>query len=420
MAERVDEAIDVSTGKSLVMVTDDESDDFKAGPEKTNAALREVYSMINGDDDVTIGRLAQGFDLSEFDALPRNESEQNPDAYPDLYSDTYSLDETDLVGDVEIEDEDDTAAPFEAPAENDEFPMFRAALRHFQAAEPQKRVVRIDTPETHQDFICEQSVKELDRRVRELRALIEEHLADANAHGVNPKAHVLRQWDVLGAARAVTDLRGAKTTREAMGAMTSVPIELPDFAQGKVHCWRDGDCVICSMHFVDAEGNPRIATAGAKPSIKEDEVAAAAIKRGLDPTTVLGMLPEVASVTVGKRLVRDIAGAALKASTRRDITIMGAEPVLLTNGATTPTSAAPTAALMYLQQAADSGHPQAKREMKKIQRAVSTPAGKSAAPILEEVKSRLAAGRAQKAAAKKPGLLQRISSSYARAAGWGV
>src|SRR5277367_1325641 len=75
-------------------------------------------------------------------------------------------------------------------------------------------------------------------------------------------------------------------------------------------------------------------------------------------------LPMAAKIVCGNRLVKDVAGAALEASHRHDV--LGAnEPVLLTNMGQ-PVGSPAVAAMMHIMGAAKAGHPQAKKEMKKL------------------------------------------------------
>jgi hypothetical protein len=137
----------------------------------------------------------------------------------------------------------------------------------------------------------------------------------------------------------------------------------------------------------------------ARPQIDMNDIANWIARAGVDPVTVLGVLPDLADVACGKRLVRDVAGAALEAQRRSDVCGMDgdedAEPLLLTSPSGEDT--APLAALMYVEQKADAGHPQAQREMKLLQVAAQTPAGQQiAAPILAESTKRLEKGREMK------------------------
>lgn len=345
----------------------------------TDASTNEVLTMVLGldDDDVfygndiTVGRMPVGMDESEFDALPRNENEITPDE-----AEEYEL----FTGDAE---------PFAPPTE-ETFPFFKKALRHFQSTEEKPRVVRIDTDETYGNFVCEKAIKEIARRVDELRDALEQHMSDE--HG--PPAAPMRRWDILGAAQSVATLQSARDAMEATQALPQVPLDLPLFAEGKVKCWREGSDIVCSMRFSAVDGTPRIATMAARPRADEEEISRWAVRAGIDPVTVLGVVPDLAAVACGKKLVRDVAGAALSAQRRLDVFGMesDAEPLLLARPASP--NAAPLAALMYVQQAADAGDPQALRELAIIHHAAASPLGqKIAAPMLAESRARLEAGR---------------------------
>lgn len=231
---------------------------------------------------------------------------------------------------------DGDAAEFEEPLEH--FPVFRKALRHFQDGNSTGRVARIDT-----DY----------------------------SQGTS---------EVLGAA----------------DAKKQVPISIPEFAQGKVKCWQDGDATIVSIRFEMPDGSPRVATMGARPKVNEEEVQDWAVRAGYDPVTILGALPEMASVATGKRLLRETAAAALEAQNSSEVCGMdGSEPVVIVGFGDAD---APLAALMYLQQAAEGGDMQALKELAVMHAAAKTPVGqKVAAPLLAEASRRLAKGRDRKA-----------------------
>lgn len=369
---------------------------------ENTAMTREALSMIQNydDEDVEVGRMSTAMDTDTyFDSVPPREAWFTAQDAQDV-----------LKGDG---DEVEDPQPFQPLPDGgaEQFPVLKSALRHFQAQESKPRTVRFDTADTYGDLISEATIRELDRRLRELRGLVEEHLADH--HGA--PVEVMRKWDVIGAARSIADLRSASTAAEAAEKLEQVPLDLPGFAQGKVHCWQDGDCIVCSIHFSAANGEHRIATAGARPSVDTDDVAASAIRAGVDPAVVLGALPELAAVATGKRLVKDVARAALQAQEREDVLGISTEPVLLSGGG--DAGSAPLAAVMYLHQRADAGDAQAVREVAKLNRAAQTPSGRQiAAPVLAEARRRLSEGRQKKAQKKVSGLMQH----YARAAGWGL
>lgn len=326
--------------------------------------------------DIDIGRLSAGWDAdTDFDALP-----------PHLVDVTQEdVESADLFqGDGEPEE-------FEPNLEA--FPVFKGALRHFQANVPRTRAVRIDTEKSYDEFGVDKALKELERRTLDLRAAVEAHTADA--HG--GKFEKLRQWEeVLGAVDAVADLKKSETAKEAIAKMPQVPLTVPEFAQGAVKCWQDGDSVVVSIRFALPDGSTRIATMGQKPRVKEAEIEQWAEAQGFDPLTILGALPAIASVATGKQLVRDTAQAALDACTRDDVCLMGTddEPLVLIG---LGQANAPIAAVMYLQQRAEQGDAQAVRELETMHAAAQTPAGQRiAAPVLAEASRRLASARKER------------------------
>lgn len=389
--------------------------------------------MIKGQS--VFGRLSHGLDLDEFDAQwplrsdvtgPEGEGGDGLDQWggsPESFSEglepddeqygvrtTYDngLVETngmlidpyennsygEQVEEKVIEDEKLEGEEFSPPVEV--FPLYKKALMHFQDKEPQSGVVRIDTPETYQGFVAEKACNELARRLNELRAVVEAHTSDG--HG--PKAAPLRKWDdVLGAVEAVKTvqaLKAADTVDEATSALPKVELDLPDYAEGKVQCWRDGKNVIVSIKFADSNGNCRIATMAAKSNVNIDDVAEKV--KGMSPMQVLGALPKIASQITGNRLLGEVAEVALRARENHDVCGMdGSAPVVRVTALDGPV--APLAALMFLQQEADSGNAQAQAELTLIEAAARTTQGRDiAAPMLAESKRLLEEGRAQKGA----------------------
>jgi hypothetical protein len=361
--------IDASTGESLSVVV------------PVERYAKEVLTMMLGEDqdDVLFGRMPVGGagDASEFDALAKTEIE--------VYE--------------QVEDDDDVTVAGEMfESELDTFPMFRRALRRAQAEEARPKTLRVDTETTHGNFVCERAVEELSRRITELRELVEAHLTDG--HG--PDVRKLRHWqtEVLGAAEAVADLRMAKDAREAVSKMPEVPVDLPPFAQGKVDCWRSGDQVVCSVRFLTADGKKRVATMAARPRVDGEEAAALAFEAGVEPAMVIGAVQDAAEVACGKRLVRETARGALSMQKRAEVLGMeeggGGEPLLFVRQP--DESAAPLAALMEVEQRAQAGDRQARREMGIIERAAQTPAGRQiAAPLVAEARARLSRGQKMRA-----------------------
>lgn len=347
----------------------------------------EALAMMNYEDnDVVFGRMPVGLDESEFDALPPDEYEITPEDAQDAEL---------FAG------EGEAPAPLFSAPEETQFPLFRATLSRFSAAEAQPRVARIDTDDTYGDFVCEHAVKEIERRLDALESAFKAHQDDPFAHAQPPA-----RSELIGAAQAVAKLKSARTASEAAAALPEVPVSLPGFANGKVKCWRDGDKVVCSLRFQAADGSMRIATMAAKPKLDATTVQGLAQSGNL---MILGVLPDLAASACANRLVRDTAGAALQARERADV-LIGEEPVILVSDG--DRGSAPLAALMHLEQMAGCGDEQAKTELGAIREVARTPAGqKVAAPLLLEAQRRLATGRAQ----KRRGKLMQI---YANAAGW--
>lgn len=397
MEKNMGTLIDASTEQTMDVVVPSER------------ATEEVIEMVMGDDDLIygsdlIGRMSHGFDISDFDLMARDRIYETPNM-----SEGPAGDELDLMA-----GDDEEPMMFQAP-ETEAFPVFKQAMREF-SAESRPKIVRVDTEDSYGEFVADQAADELARRVTALEASLYGHLDDENAHRVgrimdafrehaeDPYAHKrrvakrLQNDEVMGAAQAVADLRQAATPEEALNAMPQVPVDLPTFAEGKVKCWKDGDHVVCSMRFSAADGKVRIATMAAKPCVDEAAIESWAMQSGVDPVTLLGVLPDLADVACGKRLVRDTARAAVKAQERDDVLGQEDEPVLL---ASRKESNPALAALMYLQQRAEAGDEQAEEEIGMIRLVARTPRGRVAAPLLVEANHRLLAGKAKKAAEPK-------------------
>lgn len=382
--------------------------------ELIDSSNNEVMDMVSGyldEDDISIGRMPVGgdMDISEFDQIPRNRSEMFPND-----SEGAAGDELDLMagddGDDDLDGrsldaresddifaaEDEEVDAFAQPA-LEQFPVFKSALRRHQAAEVQPRIVRVDTPESHTEFVCEKAVKEIDRRTHELRAALEHHLDEHESEqhpGFKKQRVAMRKWDeIVGAVKAIADLHGAESAAEAEDKMPQVPVDVPPFAEGSVKCWRDGDLVICSLKFMTSGGG-RIATMAAKPRVSADDIEGWAMRSGVNPVTILGVLPDLAAVACGKRLVKDVAGAALKLSEREDVCGMDDSDEALLLVSKGKEGRAPVAALMDVQQRADNGDRQAVREMSAIRSVARTSIGRQiAAPILAEADEKLDRGR---------------------------
>jgi len=378
---------------------------------KQDHEAKEAISMLTRgiDDDIVFGRMPVGQDESEFEALPPLEIDMTPEQNRMLHDD----DPNPWQQPVELAGSPDAVpAMFEPPASDEtEFPLLRQALRQFR---PTAKTVRIDSDHSYDDFVCERAVREISRRLSELRHTFEQHVADH--HGGNLPAMSAWSQEVMGAVQAVADLRAAPSSKAALDAMPQVPVDLPAFAEGKVRCWREGDAVYCSIRFCTVDGSPRVATMASRPRADADEVARWAMKSGVEPATVLGLLPDITIGVAAQKLVREVAGAALAAHRRADVVGVNIAPIHLTEEKVS--TSVPLAALMQVEQMAGDGNLQAQREMAKLRRIAQTPIGEEIiAPLLAQSTKVLGDGRRRKIEAKQ-GFFKRLMGKYAAAAGW--
>lgn len=349
----------------------------------------EVLALLAGED--LFGRMSEseGGDVSEWDVLPADQ----------VHITKEMVEETDLFA-----GEGERPSPFVSlsPAVVRDFPVLVAALQKYSDAESRPGVVRIDDERSYDSFTCERAVKELERQVQAIRDALQEHLdehAGEEHPGYGRAAKKLAVFDVLGAARSVAQISRARTSSEAVDAMPQIPVEIPKFAQGKVKCWRDGDAIVCSMRFQAADGSGRVATMAAKPQGDAADVLGAAADAGADPITILGALPDLAQAQCARRLVKEVAGAALDAHRRLDVCVMGGEPLLLPAGEADGRAA--VAAVMDVQQRADVGDTQACHELEQLEVLGRGAGGKLVGPLVSEARARLAQGRARKIQASR-------------------
>jgi hypothetical protein len=323
------------------------------------------------DEDIVFGRMPVGGagDPSEFDYASRDEANMTADEAEYLFAG------------------DDAPSQELHPATESAFPVFTEALRQYAAAERPPRLVRVDTTQSFPDLVSDAAAREIERRLSRVEAAFAAHEADPFAHPhthEGGKMHAASRADILG----VQALEAARTPGEALNALPEVPLGLPDYAQGNVRCWLDGNCVVVAVCFAAADGTPRVATAASRPrmpAVSED---------------VLGAVATGVYTATGRRLARDIAGWAWRNHARDEVLGMGNGPVLAVSAGTQGT--APLNALVHVQKMADAGHPQARREMLMLRAASKWGDGQRvAAPLLAEVDRRVAAD--------KPSLFERIA-----------
>jgi hypothetical protein len=217
--------------------------------------------------------------------------------------------------------QDTTPAPF-SPIESSRYPIAQRLYRRFKGALPPKRVVRVDTEASYQDFMAGQRaphVAELEARLAELERLVAVHTADNHGGG---RLDALEQ-KVSGVAEALAkhlehgdhavDVAGeeveAAREKVAFGG-TRVPLSLAPWAEGKIDAWRNGDEIYCSVRLPGPDGCPRIATSSTPVERHLDEVMNYADEAGVNAVEILGVLHGLAEVLGGGALVTQICCAA--------------------------------------------------------------------------------------------------------------
>lgn len=182
------------------------------------------------------------------------------------------------------------------------FPMLRNIYARFEELTPRDNIVRVDTEDSFGEFVGTKPFLELDRRVRELRAAIEEH-AHERKHG---KPVAMSKWDaILGEANALATAK----EQGADGGGRMVPLMLPPWADGKVHCWQEGDRVCCSMRIPAPDGRTLVATASTPIAEHAHDVMGYAARAGVGVVDVVGMAPHLACMMGAGSLLPQLASA---------------------------------------------------------------------------------------------------------------
>ena len=218
------------------------------------------------------------------------------------------------------------------------FPVTMDLYRHFHKRDVP---VRLDTPETYEEFRAVASPDLADLRARMAR--LED---DFRAHVSDPRAH----QQVAGEIEALADAERDKR----------VPLQLPAWMEGTWDCWREGDVVCCSLALPGKRGEVRICTSLTPVGPHVFEVARAARVVGAgDLGPYLGVLPTVAAMRAGGSLLPRMAAAAPAL-----IDMDEGDEVLV--GTLVAMNHPSRAALMALLQRAQFGDPQARDEWEKL------------------------------------------------------
>ena len=181
----------------------------------------------------------------------------------------------------------------------DPFPLTAQLMnRAFASGEP--RFVRIDTPESYKAFRAEGSpeMAELAARVAELRAKLEEHMHDPDAHS---------QDALVGEIDEVTELGAAVDASEQA---KRVQLWMPKRYDGQIDAWMEGDHVGVSMALPGIDGDVRICTALEPMDRCVNEMSRHAAEAKVPASSILGMLPAMGCVLGAGTVIKEVAAAA--------------------------------------------------------------------------------------------------------------
>ena len=258
----------------------------------------------------------------------------------------------------------------EVSVKEDRFPLTSDLYRHFRRG-GDSRFVRLDTEESYRDFRAAQSpvIAELRDKVARLERMLQAHMQDG--HGA--------QDTIVGLASDVSKLQ-AEEQRARVAPL------MPPWAKGTWDCWRQegprGGLICCSVSVPGPDGSPRICTSATPLEEHVHDVVGCAFDAGHDVSGLLGVLPTIACMLGGGRLLRDVC-AATPAVLDHPAAKTGKPFVGRIVVANHPTRAALIALLQYAQ----TGNERARREWEELaQLAERSP---SLRQSMEEARARL-------------------------------
>lgn len=221
---------------------------------------------------------------------------------------------------------------YEILGDAESHPGFSALEQRFATASPPDKLVRLDTPASYSDFREERRqpyVADLEARLAALESAFSRHVDDEGGrlgrleqefgrhvadrhsdrlndlekefrqHATDPHAH-----DIIGLARAAS-------------AFTVGGEEIPVVKnlQGKVECWQDGDEVVCTIRFLNKDGQLRLATTATPVDRHIEEVIDCA---GDDFEHVVPSLGRMAQILGSTEVIRQLCQAVPIFSTARE------------------------------------------------------------------------------------------------------
>lgn len=228
-------------------------------------------------------------------------------------------------------------------------PVYDALRADFDAVTPKPKYVRVDTPETYADFRAarrEPHLAEVEARLAALEAAVAQHVADNHGGG--------RVAALEEALQHHIDEAGAACERAADRAVVGgeqVWLPLPDWANGKIDCWRDDREILCTVRLP----GERMVTSAEQLNGCVDQVLGCAMEADLHPEEIAAVAPTMACVVGGLSLAQQLVGAAPDV-----IACCGGEPFV---GVLAPAADPTVAATMALLQHCQQGEPRACAEL---------------------------------------------------------
>ncbi|SRR5579862_546966 len=318
---------------------DDDKSMPKVSKEAVQCSIRDIIKQAQrlrvAPPPVTVEPAPQGKDIGE------------------VLDDAYLLGE--LLGEVPVTTT--SPAPF-TPTDSTLFPITQKLYQKFKAAIPPPRVVRVDDEANYakwKDSKRAPYIATLESRVEQLEANVADHVSDNHGHGRVQRledAFTEHLKDAGSTEAGATELIG-DLVEKAKDAGDKIPLSLHPESEGKVDAWQDGCDIFCSIRLCGPDGKVRIATTSSPAERHADEVAKYASEAGVDPVTVMGVLPALAQVLGGGALVSQLCQAAPGLMARPEV-LQGSFV-----GLVTPKGDAEVASVMMLLQLCDKGNARA-------------------------------------------------------------
>lgn len=234
-----------------------------------------------------------------------------PDVVPceEVVGSFESLTEEDVLGDLLRAEarEGASALPF-ASASSTDLPVLSALYRRFVSASPPARLVRVEPAESYASFRAAKRVPYLDEYEARLAAL-EAWAGAHDADGHPSRLAALERAFADHVAKCGEPDEGLVRIRSrAVIGGERIPLSLPPDLAGRVHSWKDGDEVLCTLRSGVGPA-ARFFTTGTPCESAVAEAVGYADAAGVDPVAVAAVLPALAEVMGGGYLAECLRAA---------------------------------------------------------------------------------------------------------------